>query len=267
MPSSLKKTFSVFSALILAVTFMIVYRPAAVDSAAYPGILDEKSEQLAVMINNARIEAGVEPLYVVPYLCELSALRADECTERFDHKRPGDDDRNYDTILDQNILDLVPDENGVADAEIIAAGYSSVEKTFQMWKDSPQHWAAILNPHWTHMGVAYLYDADSVGKNYWEALFISNAVPMDGEYLPDVNKIVPQGAGDLNGDGSVDTFDFILSKQYILHKADGTLSNFFNPLQTQSADLLVDGEITIADILLLDRYIHGQISVIPITLY
>ena len=90
----------------------------------------------------------------------------------------------------------------------------------------------------------------------------SNVCPsgeLNGQYFPPKYKIVPKAAGDLNGDGVIDSFDYVLLKQYLSKEVT------FNPLQVESADLLMDGAITYSDAAYLRKYILGEINKLPVS--
>lgn len=51
--------------------------------------------------------------------------------------------------------------------ENIAAGQASPAEVVQGWIDSPGHCKNLLNPHYKHLGVAYVYAPDTRYKHYW----------------------------------------------------------------------------------------------------
>ena len=55
--------------------------------------------------------------------------------------------------------------------ENIAAGGESPEQTLQRWMANEQHRANILNPYYTDLGLAYLFDASSPYQHYWVQVF------------------------------------------------------------------------------------------------
>ena len=219
----------------------------------------EYAEQVIVLVNEARIAEGLNPVYAVPYLCELSEIRAEECVYNFSHSRINGD--SFVSIID---YDLAP---WMSAAENIASGMNTPEATFEQWRNSPSHWSAIMNPEYTHMGVGVTYNEDSVYKWYWQQLFIkvdtfeNSDGYIDGQYIPDKYKIIPKTAGDVTGDGIVDSFDFILICQYINKQIT------LNPLQVESADVLKDGVITYSDAYYLRKYILGEVSQLPVRLF
>jgi uncharacterized protein YkwD len=51
--------------------------------------------------------------------------------------------------------------------ENIAAGQATAQEVMQGWIDSPGHCANLHRPQYTHIGIAYYYDASSKYKHYW----------------------------------------------------------------------------------------------------
>jgi len=216
----------------------------------------EMAEQMIVLVNEARVEAGLNPVYAVPYLNDMSSVRARECIAQFSHKRV--DGSSFVTLIDEN---LVPWDRAY---ENIASGMGSVEGTFEQFKKSPEHWAAIMNPDITHMGAGVSYEPNSEYGWYWEQMFVKvwdDVESVPGQYYPDKYKVVPKSEGDINGDGIIDAFDYVMITQYVA----GDIT--FNPLQVESADILEDGVVTYSDAAYLRKYILGEITEIPIKLF
>lgn len=216
----------------------------------------EMAEQIIVLVNEARTEAGLKPVYAVPYLNDMSYVRARECIAQFSHERI--DGSSFISLIDDN---LVPWNKAY---ENIAAGMGSVEATFAQWKSSPKHWAAIMNPDVTHMGAGVAYEPNSQYGWYWEQMFIQvwdDVESVPGQYYPDKYKIVPKSTGDINGDGILDSFDYVMLNKYLAGETT------FNELQTESADILKDGAITYSDAAYLKKYILGDVTELPVKLF
>lgn len=56
-------------------------------------------------------------------------------------------------------------------AENIAAGYDSPEDVVIGWMNSAGHRANILNPDLEYIGIGYVYNSDSIYKDYWTTDF------------------------------------------------------------------------------------------------
>lgn len=239
-----------FSLIISCASFSDAKKCSAEETYDYQALADE----IVILVNEARIENGLKPLYAVPVLHEFAYVRSTEIVDLFDHYRP--DGRFFDTLFDE--LEIT---HGNA-AENIAAGSSSAERTFSQWKNSPYHWVSIINPEYTHIGVAMYYDPDKPYRWYWEQIFIQSPYDnkMDGQYLPERYPVKPISCGDINGDGQVNSLDLVLLRKYIKNEA------VLNDLQIKSADCMEDGEITSADLKTLKNYLLGKCSTLPFAL-
>lgn len=245
-----KKLLSVGAALTVAVCFTSgFFGSAHPDENDFPAM----AEEIVILVNEAREAEGLKPVYMVPYLCDVANVRVRECIFNFSHTRPGGE--SFVTALDDS---LVPYSKA---AENIAAGSDTAEATFNQWKNSPSHWASIMNPEYTHIGVAVSYDMNSEYKYYWEQFFVATNKKLDNQTIPERYKTVPKSSGDINGDAEINTFDLIKVNQYL---ADDTA--FLNELQISSADMLKDGAITSADAMVLRKYILGEYKTLPVTM-
>ena len=144
--------------------------------------------------------------------------------------------------------------------ENTAGGSDNAEATFNQWKGSPVHWHAIMNPDYTHIGVGVSYEKDSEFRYYWDQIFIATDKEFDDQYIPESTKTVPVGSGDINGDKEINSFDLITINKYLAKEIE------LNDLQKESADLLKDGFITEADVIVLRKYILGKYRTIPVTM-
>lgn len=246
--------------MILCVLVSFPVSVSAENEIDYPGM----AESLAYFINIEREKAGLEPLKVVPYLNSLAAVRALECTIKFSHDRPeysidenGEEYYGFDSVIDYS---LVP---WLWAGENIAAGNSNAEATCAQWMASDDHRLAILNPHYTHLGVALCYVENDPNPDhyhyYWDAIFIGCGIEFEGQYTPKSTRIVPKSPGDVNGDGVVNTFDLITINKYLANEIS------LNDLQLESADVLGDGKITSYDATVLRKFILGECHTLPIT--
>ena len=246
------KIFSVTAAVVVALSFTSGFFGF---SSAEPSQDDFKAmaEEIVVLVNEARTAEGLKPLYMVPYLCDVANVRVRESIFSFSHNRPNGE--SFITALDDS---LVPYSKA---AENLAAGSYTAEETFNQWKNSPNHWRSIMNPDYTHIGVAVSYDMNSEYKYYWEQFFVATDVALNDQTIPERYKTVPKSSGDINGDAEIDTFDLITINKYL---ADDTA--YLNDLQVESADMLDDNVITSADAMMLKKYILGEYKTLPITM-
>ena len=267
--STVKKLSGKVSAVVVAFVMLICVL------ASFPSraVAEEKemdfaamSEELAFLINEAREDAGLEPLKIVPYLCDISHIRARECITLFSHDRPdyisdfiiddnGEKYFGFETAIDFNLVPFM------WAGENIAAGNQTPQATFDQWKDSPSHWGVIMNPNYTHLGVSVTYEENDASNYhyYWEALFIGCGLELKNQYSPRRERVRPISTGDINGDGKIDSFDLITINKYLAQETE------FNELQMESADLLNDGTVNFDDAEVLKMYLLGECDTLPMT--
>lgn len=217
--------------------------------------LSDMAIEIAFLVNELRAENGLNPVYVVPYLCDTARVRARECIGEFSHLRP--DGSRFSSIIDYNLVPYsVLFEN-------IAAGYGTPEETMEQWKHSEKHFQTMLNPNITHMGVGVAYEQNSPYQWYWEQTFaVMDGFHFDNEYIPQKHEIIPQAEGDLSGDAVVDTFDYLILADYI-YKTANNIPVYLNDAQLETADCFRDGIITESDAKVLVRYILGEYDKLP----
>lgn len=254
-----KRVITALTTAVMAVTASGITNVFGANASDEEPDFTEMAERVIYLVNEARAEAGLDPIYAVPYLSELATVRAEECVESFSHSRTNGE--SFVTIVDYE------EAPWITAGENIASGMSTPEETFEQWRNSPSHWAAIMSPEFTHMGVGVAYDPDSTYRWYWEQLFIkvdtfeSPDGTIEGQYIPDPYKIVPQSTGDIDGDGIIDSFDYVLLCRYLNKQVT------LNPLQVESADILQDGVVTYSDAAYLRKYILGEIEEVPVKLF
>ena len=232
----------------------------------------EMANELMILVNNARADAGLKPLLTISFLNDSSQVRAREAVFNFSHERPFcDTDGNYTSFVTAIDDNMIPWESAY---ENLACGMDTPESTFLQWQKSPQHWAAIMNPDVQYMSAAVTYDPNSDYGWYWEQMFVkvfddvyqgiqNNDPEMIEEfpifrdtnlvYDPAALHIKPVSNGDINGDGVVDIFDVVMLEQYL----NGYVR--LNSEQMKSADIVVDGAVTTMDVEFLRMYVLGEI--------
>ena len=230
----------------------------------------EMANELMILVNNARTDAGLEPLLTISFLNDASQVRIRESIFKFSHERPSGNDEisTFSTVINESII---PWSNAY---ENLASGMDTIEGTFLQWQNSPSHWAAIMNPDIQYMSAAVTYDPNSEYGCYWEMMFVklfddiyegiqSNDSAMIEEfpifrdtnlvYDPSALHIKPISNGDINGDGVVDVFDVAMLDKYINNDIR------LNTEQIKSADIVVDGAVTTMDLEFLKMYVLGEI--------
>lgn len=249
--NTVKRIISAISSVIIMIVSLGIV-PGSTSAGEDEYDLDAMAKEMTLLINEARTANDLKPLYITPYLNDVAKVRAKECSVLFDHKRP--DGTKFTTAID---YDLVP--HGGA-AEDIAAGSNTAAASFGQWKGSAQHWAAILNPMYTHAGVAVCYEPNSDYGWYWALILVAMGPDgeLEGQYVPERYEVIPKATGDLTGNGIVDIYDYILLTQYL----DDTV--YLNDLQIEAADCLKDGVITTADGAVLKQFLLGKNEDLPV---
>ncbi len=260
MMSIIKKSFSQFVSVLTAV-LMLCAMTAFPQSESYAvtGLeseaeLKSKENQLAMLINEYRISNGLNAVYVVPYLNEVSDVRVNESVELFSHYRPNG--TKFSTAIDQSVFPFCKVY------ETLAAGSDTAEATFGQWLNSPDHNKILLTENITHMGVGVVHDTDTDYHWYWQTVYAVTDAQFADQYLPTEYEIVPQAEGDITGDGFVDTYDYLSLADYLYKKANN-IPVYLNPAQLQTADCFRDGILSEADAKVMVRYILGEYKTLP----
>ncbi len=112
------------------------------------------------LINAERVKAGLAELTIDDDLMSMTAVRAEEMSERFEHTRP--DGSDWKTIFDDFGWSC-PNKRG----ENGSAGDVSASKTVSRWMNSSGHKANILKDNVTKIGVGYYYNSSAKWKHFW----------------------------------------------------------------------------------------------------
>ena len=245
--------------VLMIVVNIALMLPVMSASAADEADTEQYAKEIAVMVNEARAANGLPPMYISPYLMDVAHLRASESVILIDDKHHRPDGSKWSTAIDRNIAPYI------YAAENLAAAGTTPTAVMAQWQASPRHWAAILSTSPTHMGVGVVYDPASRYRWYWILDMIQYSGEggvMEGQYIPQKYDIVPKSCGDINGDGVVDTFDYVNLTVYLEKQAAGEPVSY-NDLQMEAADCLKDGQVTIADAKALQRYLLGEYTALP----
>lgn len=117
---------------------------------------------VADLVNEARAQAGLPPLTLMPELSQAAQVRAEETTKSFAHTRP--DGRDCFTVLAE--VGITCQYTG----ENIAMGQRTAQEVMETWMNSPGHRENILDPGFARLGVACV---ERGGSLYWVQLFIN----------------------------------------------------------------------------------------------
>ena len=118
------------------------------------------------LTNEIRAEAGVGPLTLDTTLCKAASMRSLEMdyAQLFSHTRPNGSSC-FTTMEYFGCSYTTCGEN-------IAAGYGSPAAVVEGWKNSPGHYANMINPNFTKLGVGYTpTNVEGTYWNYWTQLF------------------------------------------------------------------------------------------------
>jgi hypothetical protein len=124
----------------------------------------EENEMLR-LVNNLRSENGVSPLRLNQNLNKAA----------FNHSKDMADNNYFSHVglngssFSQRAISA--GYTGSPLGENIAAGSSTVQGTFDQWKNSPNHRSNILNPNTNEMGIGHASKTGSTYTHYWTQVF------------------------------------------------------------------------------------------------
>lgn len=124
--------------------------------------------QLAVLVNEARQEAGLPPLKLVETLSQAARYHAADlgAEDYFQHDTYDRSTSDLDWVCAwwQRVEAYYPTFELLG--ENIAAGASTPEMALELWMNSDGHRANILAPEFREIGIGYA-QADSAYQHYW----------------------------------------------------------------------------------------------------
>lgn len=171
----LKYKFRIFILFVLLLAPLCVNAEVRNISTNVTLVQGEYEATLLNLVNNARIEAGVEPLSLDQNIVNASRKRATEISVNYDRNHLRTDNRHWSTVIG---------EYGVAGnyfGENIAYAQYAITPTavFNMWMNSPPHKNNILNSSYTTLGIGIVKSQN--GYYYWVQNF-GNGI--QNEYVP-----------------------------------------------------------------------------------
>jgi len=104
---------------------------------------------LLVLVNRERISRGLLPLSTFPALQQVARQRAAESVEWWENHRRPDGVRSWDTILPEFGI------TGSGGENLARGSLTTPNLAFELWRNSPGHWAQIINPSYRHLGAGY----------------------------------------------------------------------------------------------------------------
>lgn len=106
------------------------------------------------LINAARAEKDIAPLAADPTLDHTAKLKAEDMAAKNYYGHDPNDGTEWDTIIKANRADSFVSEN-------IARCYNSSEEEVEAWRQSPDHYANLMDSQWTKYGTAIVWDVES----------------------------------------------------------------------------------------------------------
>ena len=124
-----------------------------------------KQNEMLKYVNSYRAEKGAEPLTIDRNLSIAATVRALEIAyaNKFSHTRPDGSDC-YTIFDDLNIYASIKGEN-------LTAGEGTVKEAALNWKNSSVHYANMINPSFTKIGIGIFTEKASEYYYYWVQLF------------------------------------------------------------------------------------------------
>ena len=133
-------------------------------------------DQVMELINEERERLGIAPLKPNPDLTLAAHVRAAELyvCDYFAHLRPNGDPWN--TVLDSQVpVEYSNAAENLAWSNQPVGGEVEAQRWFDLWKNSPSHYAAMTDPLYSHFGLAILSCPRSSieGQSFAVTLFCS----------------------------------------------------------------------------------------------
>lgn len=136
--------------------------PAVINTEA-PSSASDFQREVYRLINEIRIQNGLNPLECTELYNSAAQHRAEEQPSSFGHTRP--DGSKWDSIFIEYRLPAG------AMGENVTAGSDTPYDAVMQWMNSEGHRANILNPYYRVTGIGYCFSNDSEYHHYWLQLF------------------------------------------------------------------------------------------------
>jgi uncharacterized protein (TIGR03437 family) len=129
-------------------------------------VLDGEEQMVLKLINDYRAQSGLNPLRASAALTRAADWMSADMAARnyFNHT----DSQGRDPFVRMTAFGY---NYGGYRGENIAAGYNDAGRTFNLWRNSPGHNAAMLNANFNVIGISRAYVASSTYKWYWTTDF------------------------------------------------------------------------------------------------
>lgn len=118
------------------------------------------------LVNEYRIENGLEPFKASDFLSKKTDIRGAELTQNYSHDRPNG----------ESCSTVFYDGGCIFTGENIAVSYPTPQQVFDAWKNSPGHNANMLkeNSRGRYIGVSCFISKDSAYRIHWVQMFASD---------------------------------------------------------------------------------------------
>ena len=133
-----------------------------------PSKMNEENNIFLVLVNNARAELGLDPVQWSDHLTTASKWHSDDMMNRDFFKHLAPEGAPHGETFGERILNSGIVNRGKFANETIAVA-SSPEGAFEVWRNSPPHWGALMHKNTRYIGLA------NAGK-YWTSLQTYNNI-------------------------------------------------------------------------------------------
>jgi len=151
--------------LLAAMFSLVLASPAGARSIGNP-VLDDEEKAFCTQINKYRDQNGLAPLRLSVSLARASKWKSLDMAASNVFSHTDTLGRNFSTRLGAFGYTFATSK-----AENIAAGSRTSARTFDQWRNSAGHNAAMLDPSYTVFGIGRAYDSAATYRWYWTADF------------------------------------------------------------------------------------------------
>lgn len=122
--------------------------------------LEGVRKEMLKLVNDLRVNVGVQPVQYDESLNKASDVRVNELTTKYSHVRPNGEGSS--TALKQFVSETEYYENYIGGGEniqvnyILGDDYTISKRLFESWKNSPGHYQNMINPDWNVFGFSYI---------------------------------------------------------------------------------------------------------------
>jgi uncharacterized protein (TIGR03437 family) len=215
---------------------------AAIPVSAQTPTLDAEEQALLKLINDYRVQNGLQPFKVSIALTNAAKWMSGDMSAKNYFPYNHVDSQGRDPF--QRMAAFSYAYNSWR-GENIAAGYSDAVSTFNQWKNSPGHNANMLNSNYAVIGIGRAYNASATYRWYWTNDFGSYVDATLDTAQPSVPNVVTVNAANYQGMVTPDS----LAAAYGSNLTTTTITATSLPLPTLLGDTTVTVNGTAAQLL------------------